>query len=64
MIVRWAVVAAVVAVVGGCGDAARQPAQEPTPAQQPTPAAAPSQPSASGTDPSSALLDYLLGGGG
>jgi phospholipid/cholesterol/gamma-HCH transport system substrate-binding protein len=33
-------------------------------AQQPTPAAAPSQAPASGNDPSSALLDYLLGGSG
>ena len=33
-------------------------------AATPAPAAAPSQPQASGNDPSSALLDYLLGGGG
>ena len=33
-------------------------------APQPAPAAAPSQPQASGNDPASALLDYLLGGDG
>jgi phospholipid/cholesterol/gamma-HCH transport system substrate-binding protein len=44
---------------------AAAPAQQPAPAQQqPAPAAAPTQPAASGDDPSSALLDYLLGGGG
>jgi phospholipid/cholesterol/gamma-HCH transport system substrate-binding protein len=39
------------------------PAQQAAPAQ-PAPAAASNQPAASGDDPSSALLDYLLGGGG
>jgi hypothetical protein len=43
---------------------AQQPAPAAAPAQPPAPAAAPSQPAASGNDPSSALLDYLLGGGG
>jgi virulence factor Mce-like protein len=43
---------------------AAAPAHQAAPAQQPAPAAAPTQPSASGDDPSSALLDYLLGGGG
>jgi membrane-bound lytic murein transglycosylase B len=40
MIVRWAVVAAV-AVAAGCGDAARQPAQEPAPTPEPPAAGAP-----------------------
>jgi ABC-type transporter Mla subunit MlaD len=39
-------------------------AQQPAPTQQPAPAAAPSQPQASGDDPATALLDYLLGGDG
>jgi phospholipid/cholesterol/gamma-HCH transport system substrate-binding protein len=42
---------------------AAAPAQQAAPAQ-PAPAAASNQPAASGDDPSSALLDYLLGGGG
>ena len=41
--------------------ATQQPA---APAQQTAPAAAPTQPQAPADDPSSALLDYLLGGGG
>ena len=44
------------------------PAQQPAPAAAPAPqtarAAAPTQAPSSGSDPSSALLDYLLGGGG
>jgi len=52
----------------GSASTGAAPAQQPAPAaapaqQQPAPAAAPSQPPASGDDPSSALLDYLLGGG-
>jgi ABC-type transporter Mla subunit MlaD len=44
--------------------AAQQPAPAAAPAQQPAAAAAPGQAPASGNDASSALLDYLLGGGG
>ena len=43
---------------------AAAPSQQAAPAQQPASAAASTQPAASGDDPSSALLDYLLGGGG